>query len=430
MEKIRIAVLGLGNVGQGVVTMLETQKERLGKNAGCAIELGRVLEKYLTKKRDVSLPEGLCTNRWEDILDDPSISVVVETIGGIEPARTYILQALQAGKNVVTANNDLLAEYGQELFQTAREAKRDLYFENSVGGAIPVVGVLRQNLGACRLSQVMGIINGTTNHVLTRMEGGVAFQKALTEAHDMGITEPDPMSDVDGLDAARSIAILATLAFHSQVRFEDVHVEGIGNITKEDLSIAKALGYRIKGLAICRFDGEAIEARVHPALIPAAHPLSSVKDTYYAIFIKGDELDETMFYGLGAGRWPSAVGVLDDVVAVVRNIRNHCEGRLNALENRTLPILPMEKVRTRFYLRLQLADEPGALAAVTEVLGSHSVSIARVSQTILDKGVAEVVFVTHEALEGDMREAASAIGGLPVAKRILSLLRVEGDHHA
>ncbi|MDR0469704.1 MAG: homoserine dehydrogenase [Peptococcaceae bacterium] len=430
MDKIKIAVLGLGNVGQGVVTMLESQKERLAKNAGCVIELGKVLEKYLTKKRDVQLPEGLCTNRWEDILNDQSISVVVETIGGIEPARTYILQALQAGKNVVTANNDLLAEYGGELFQAARDAKRDLYFENSVGGAIPVVGVLRQNMSACRLSQIMGIINGTTNHVLTRMEQGIDFYKALAEAQEMGITEPDPMSDADGLDAARSIAILATLAFHSQVRFEDVYAEGISSITGDDIAIAKSLGYKIKAVAICRNDGEAIEVRVHPALIPFAHPLSGVKDTYYAIFIKGDELDETMFYGLGAGRWPSAVGVLDDVVAVVRNIQNHCVGRLNAIENRGLPILPMSKVRTRFYLRIRLADEPGALAAVTEILGNRHVSIARVNQTIMDKGVAEVVFITHEALEGDMREAAAAIGELPVTKRILSLLRVEGDHHA
>jgi homoserine dehydrogenase len=427
MEKIKIAVLGLGNVGQGVVTMLETQKDRLAKNAGCEIELGRVLEKYLTKKRDVQLPEGVCTNRWEDILQDASISVVVETIGGIEPARTYILQALRAGKNVVTANNDLLAEYGHELFQAAREAGRDLYFENSVGGAIPVIGALRQNLSACRLSQVIGIINGTTNHILTRMETGDDFNQALSEAQELGITEPDPLADVEGHDAARSLAIVATLAFHTRVGFGDVYAEGIGRITKDDIRIAKALGYRIKPLAICRNENGAVEVRVHPALIPAAHPLSSVKDTYYAIFIRGDELGESMFYGLGAGRWPSAVGVLDDVVAVARNIVNDCQGRLNTLEDRGLPILPMSEIRTRYYLRLLLADEPGALASVTEILGRLRVSLARVNQTVSDKGIAEVVFITHEAAEGDMQEAVALVRELAVTKKILSLIRVEGD---
>ena len=427
MNRIKIAVLGLGNVGQGVVTMLETQKGRLAQNAGCVIELGRALEKYLTKKRDVQLPEGVCTSRWEDILQDPSISIVVETIGGIEPARTYILQALEAGKNVVTANNDLLAEHGHELFQAAREAGRDLYFENSVGGAIPVIGALRQNLSACRLTQVMGIINGTTNHILTRMEKGYGFDKALAEAQELGITEPDPLADVEGHDAARSLAIIATLAFHSKVSFADVYAEGIGGITADDIEIAESLGYRIKPLAICRNENGSIEARVHPALIPSAHPLSGVKDTYYAIFIKGDELGESMFYGLGAGRWPSAVGVLDDVVAVARNINNDCQGLLNSIENRGLPILPISEIRTRYYLRLILADEPGALAAVTEILGRMRVSIARVNQAASDKGAAEVVFITHEAVEGDMQEAVALIRELAVTRKILSLIRVEGD---
>ncbi|MCL2166280.1 MAG: homoserine dehydrogenase, partial [Clostridiales bacterium] len=234
MEAIKIAVLGLGTVGQGVVMMLDVQKELLTKKAGCHIELGRVLEKYLTKKRDVQLPEGMCTNRWEDILQDPSIRIIVETIGGIEPARTYILQALKAGKSVVTANNDLLAEYGTELFQAAREAERDLYFENSVGGAIPLIRALRQNLSVCRLTQIMGIINGTTNYILTRMGEGCSFHKALAEAQENGLTEPDPKADIDGCDAARSAAILATLAFHSQVQLADVYMEGIARITGQE----------------------------------------------------------------------------------------------------------------------------------------------------------------------------------------------------
>jgi len=429
MDTIKIAVLGLGAVGQGVVMMLNAQKELLEKKAGCSIELGRVLEKYLTKKRDVQLPEDMCTNRWEDILHDPSISIIVETIGGIEPARTYLLQALKAGKSVVTANNDLLAEYGSELFLAAREAQRDLYFENSVGGAIPLIRALRQNLSVCRLTQVMGIINGTTNYILTRMGEGCDFDKALSEAQEIGFTEPDPRADVDGYDAARSAAILATLAFHSQVQFADVYTEGITKVTKEDIAIAKSLGYTIKLLALCRNDGESIEARVHPSLIPEGNPLSNVKDTYYAIFVNGEELGETMFYGLGIGRLPSAIAILDDVVAVAQNIRGDCQGRLNAVESRTLPILPMAKVETRFYLRLLLTDEPGALARVTEILGEYKVSIARVHQTILSAGVAEVVFITHLAVEGDMQEAVSSIRVLPITQQVLSLIRVEGSRH-
>ena len=429
MRKIRIAVLGLGTVGQGVVMMLQTQQELLAKRSGCIIELGRVLEKYLTKKRDVTLPDGMCTNRWEEILQDPSIDIVVETIGGIEPARTYLLQALQAGKSVVTANNDLLAEYGAELLLAARQAQKDLYFENSVGGAIPLIRALRQNLSASRLTRVMGIINGTSNYILTRMSEGCDFERALMEAQESGITEPDPRADIEGYDAARSAAILATLAFHSQVHFADVHVEGIGEITKEDIAIAKSMGYAIKPLAVCRTDGESIEARVHPALVPDSHPLGGVRDSYYAIFVNGEELGETMFYGLGVGRLPSAIAVLDDVVAVARNILADCQGRLTFVEPGALPMLPMERVQTRFFLRLLLADESGALAKVTEILGLCRVSIARVSQTILDEGVAEIVFVTHLATEGDMREAVSQISRLDILQKVLTVLRVEGSHH-
>ncbi|MEL7624593.1 MAG: homoserine dehydrogenase [Clostridiales bacterium] len=429
MEKIKIAVLGLGTLGQGVITMLNAQGEQLAKNAGCPIELGRVLEKYLTRKRDIPLPEGMCTNRWEDILNDDSIQIIVETIGGIEPARTYILQALQAGKSVVTANKDLLAAYGQELFRTAREAKRDLYFEASVGGAIPIIGPLRQSLIADRLSQVMGIINGTTNYVLTKMEEeNSSFEKALQEAQDSGFAEADPTADIEGHDAARKAAILATLAFHSQVNFNDVYAEGISKITKEDMALARNLGYRIKLLAICRNDGEVIEARVHPALIPLDHPLSGVRDIYNAIFVKGPELGETMFYGVGTGQLPSASAVLGDVVAVARNIRYDCQGRLNMVENRVLPILPIEKVKTRFFLRLLLKDEAGALAQVTDILGQWGVSIARLVQIVLDSGDAELVFVTHEVPNGQMQQAVAQIRQLAVTKKVLTLLRVEDSN--
>jgi len=428
MDKIRIAVLGLGTVGQGVVMLLNSRADLLASRAGCVIELKRVLEKYLTKKRDVRLPEGVCTNRWDEIVNDPEIDIIVETIGGIEPARTYILQALAAGKSVVTANNDLMAEHGAELLRAAMEAGKDLYFENSVGGAIPLIRALRQNLSAVRLDRIMGIINGTTNYVLSRMGEGHSFDQALMEAREMGITEPDPRSDIEGYDASRSAAILATLAFHNQVHFSDVFVEGISEVTREDIAIARSLGYAIKLLAVCRNNGESIEARVHPALLPLAHPLSAVRDTYYAIYVHGEELGETMFYGLGAGRLPSAIAILDDVVAVANNIRGDSQGRLTYVEPRALPILPMEETRTRYFLRLRLTDEKGVLARVAEILGSQGVSIARVSQKVVEKGVAEIVFITHVAREGDMREAVSLISKLDITREVLTLLRVEGNH--
>ena len=428
MDKIKIAVLGLGTVGQGVVMLLNSRSDLLASRAGSVIELKKVLEKYLTKKRDVVLPDGMCTNRWEEIVNDPDIDIIVETIGGIEPARTYVLEALAAGKSVVTANNDLMAEHGAELLRAAKQAGKDLYFENSVGGAIPLIRALRQNLSASNLNEIMGIINGTTNYILTRMGQGQSFERALMEAREMGITEPDPRSDIEGYDASRSAAILATLAFHNQVSFSDVFVEGISDVTMDDISTAKSLGYAVKLLAVCRSDGEAIEARVHPALLPESHPLSSVKDMYYAIYIKGEELGETMFYGLGAGRLPSAIAVLDDVIAVANNIRAGCQGRLTYVEPKTLPILPMEKTRTRYFLRLSLTDEKGALARVAEILGNHRISIARVHQKALGNGTAEIVFITHLAIEGDVWEAVSRISQLDITQKVLTLLRVEGDH--
>ncbi|MDR1193805.1 MAG: homoserine dehydrogenase [Peptococcaceae bacterium] len=426
MRQIKIAVLGLGTVGQGVARLLRDNQATLAAKAGCEIALGRALEKFLTKKLDVELAAGALTNRWEEIRQDPEIAVVVETIGGVEPARTYVLQALQAGKSVVTANKDLLAACGQELFQAARAAGRDLYFEASVGAAIPIIGPLRQCLVASRLTEVMGIVNGTTNYILTRMEEeGLPFGEILSEARDLGFTEADPAADLEGHDAARKIAILATLAFHSQVAFADVYAEGIEKITGEDIRLARSLGYKIKLLAICRADGESIEARVHPALLPLEHPLARVGGTYNAIFARGPELGETMFYGVGTGQMPSAQAILSDVATVARNILQGCQGRLNSVAGRILPIKAMAEVETRFFLRLSLEDKPGALSQVAEILGKRGVSVARVIQSGLGAGQAEVVLVTHKTLEGRMRQATAEIGELPVTKKVAALFRVE-----
>ncbi len=427
MNRVNIAVLGLGTVGQGVIMLLKKQKEEMKKATGCEICLKRCLEKFITKKLDVELEPGVLTDHWSEVLNDPEIQIVIETIGGIEPARTYILQALRAGKNVVTANKDLLAACGQELFKAAAEAHKDLYYEASVGGAIPLVGPLRQSLAASHLSQVMGIVNGTTNYILTRMEReGRAFDDILQDAMNLGYSEADPSADIEGYDAARKMAILATLAFHSQVTINDVYVEGISRVDLEDIRSARRLGYAVKLLGIARLDRQLIEVRVHPALIPLDHPLASVHDNMNAILVNGRDLGDSMFYGVGAGRLPSASAILGDVAAIARNIKNDCEGRLNLLDRRERAIKPMQDVETRFFLRLVLADRPGVLAQIAEVLGNHGVSLARVLQTNLREGDAELVLVTHGVRDGDMQLALTEISGLAATREIVTVLRVEG----
>jgi len=387
MGVVNVAVLGLGTVGQGVVKVIQDNAGVWEQKTGSRICLKRALEKYPNRPMDVKLEPGVITANLEDIMNDPEIQVVVEVIGGIEPARTFILEALKAGKNVVTANKDLLAVHGQEIFRAAQAAGKDFFFEASVGGAIPIIGPLRQSLIASNILEVMGIVNGTTNYILSRMsrEGG-QFDEILSDAQALGYAEADPTADVDGIDAARKVAILATLAFHSQVTLSDVHIEGIKHITPEDLKFASQMGYAVKLLGICRSNNGTIEARVHPALIPLKHPLANVNDTFNAIFVKGDAVGDTMFYGRGAGRMPTASAIVGDIVEIARNINHNCSGRLSSVCERTKTIKAMDDVETSFFLRMVLADRPGVLAQLTKSLGDHQVSLATVLQTNLRGG--------------------------------------------
>lgn len=428
MGVVNVAVLGLGTVGQGVVKVIQDNAGVWEQKSGSRICLKRALEKYPNRPMDVKLEPGVITANLEDIINDPEIQVVVEVIGGIEPARTFILEALKAGKNVVTANKDLLAVHGQEIFRAAQAAGKDFFFEASVGGAIPIIGPLRQSLIASNILEVMGIVNGTTNYILSRMsrEGG-QFDEILSDAQALGYAEADPTADVDGIDAARKVAILATLAFHSQVTLSDVHIEGIKHITPEDLKFAGQMGYAVKLLGICRSNNGTIEARVHPALIPLKHPLANVNDTFNAIFVKGDAVGDTMFYGRGAGRMPTASAIVGDIVEIARNINHNCSGRLTSVCERTKTIKAMDDVETSFFLRMVLADRPGVLAQLTKSLGDHQVSLATVLQTNLQGGDAELVFVTHKVREGDLREALKEIENMPVTRKIATVIRVEGD---
>ena len=427
MEKVYAAILGLGTVGQGVAMMILNNQEIWARRCGSQIILKRTLERRPERRLDVELDGVERSSDWWAVVGDPEISVVIETIGGVEPARTYILEALAAGKNVVTANKELLALHGQELFAAAKAAGRDLYFEASVAGAVPIISALRQNLSGSLLTEVMGIVNGSTNYILTRMKReGVGYEDVLEDAQKLGYLEADPTADVEGLDAARKAAILATIAFKSEVVFDDVYTQGITKITAADMAFAEKLGYAIKLVAICRETEGRIEVRVHPALLPAGHPLATVNDSFNAVFVKGYGLDKTMLYGRGAGRMPTASAVMGDVVEIVRNINFGCQGRLNQVWPREKEIVPIEEVRTRFFLRLLLADKPGAMARITKVLGDHGVSLDSVLQTELGDGSAEVVFVTHLVRQGDMDAALTEIGGLAVTREVKTVLRVEG----
>ncbi len=428
MGVINVAVLGLGTVGQGVVKVIQDNEKVWEKKSGSQIRLKRALEKYPDRPMDVKIEPGVITGNWEDIVNDPEIHIVVEVIGGIEPARTFILEALKAGKSVVTANKDLLAVHGQEIFRAAKAAGRDFFFEASVGGAIPIIGPLRQSLIASNVLEVMGIVNGTTNYILTRMsrEGG-RFEDILRDAQALGYAEADPTADVDGIDAARKVAILATLAFHSQVTLSDVYIEGIKEITPEDLFFADKMGYAVKLLGICRSNNGTIETRVHPALIPLKHPLASVNDTFNAIFVKGDAVGDTMFYGRGAGRMPTASAIVGDIVEIARDINHNCLGRLGTVYDRVKKIKAIDDVETSFFLRMVLEDRPGVLAQLTKSLGDHQVSLASVLQTNLQGGDAELVIVTHKVREGDLRAALKEIESMPVTRKIVTVLRVEGD---
>lgn len=426
MKMVNIAVLGLGTVGQGVAKILMQNEEQWPNKCGAQIKIKKVLVRDIGKKRDIPLSKDVITTDWQEILADPEIEVVIEVMGGIEPARTYILDALSHGKNVVTANKDLLAEHGEELFTAAQRAGLDLYFEASVAGGIPIINPLKQSLAANNIKKVMGIVNGTTNYILTQMSReGMGFDQALREAQELGYAEADPTADVGGLDAARKIAILASLAFHTRVRFKDVYVEGIANITPDDLKYAQDLGYAVKLLGIAREEDGQIEVRVHPVLIPVNHPLASVHNSFNAVFVNGDAVGETMFFGRGAGEMPTASSVVGDLIQVINDMRTNSTGRLSCTCYDNKKIMPMGDVATKYYLRLHVIDRPGVLASIAGVFGNHGVSLASVLQKNGYEKYAELVVITHKVREADIQDALSIIREMSITMEIVSLLRVE-----
>ncbi len=422
-KMVKAALLGLGTVGSGVNKLIQEQQEEMANKAGAPIEIEAVLVHDIHKKRE-GIDPALLTDRWEDIINNEEIEIVIEVMGGIEPAKTMILEALNSGKSVVTANKDLVAEYGGGLLDAADNNGVDFLFEAAVGGGIPIIRPLKQCLAANEIDEVVGIVNGTTNYILTKMaEEGMDFEEALAKATELGYAEADPTADIEGLDAGRKIAILASIAFHSRVVFSDVYTEGITKITSKDITYAKELGYAIKLLAAARNTPEGIEAAVYPMLLPKQHPLAAVRDSFNAVFVHGDAVDDAMFYGRGAGQMPTASAVMGDVIDVVRNIQFHCTGRINCTCYRQTPVKAFDQVKNPFFLRMQVENKPGVLASIASVFGVHKVSISRVVQNITADGVAELVIVTEAVKEFHMKDALRHLEDMETIREISSVIR-------
>jgi homoserine dehydrogenase len=424
---LRVGLLGCGNVGAAVVRLLAANADDIARRAGCRLEVARVAVRDPGKAREVPLDPSRFTDDPMAVVEDPDVDIVCELIGGLEPAGSLILAAFERGKPVVTANKELLATRGRELFDASDAKGLDLYFEAAVGGGIPLIRPLKESLTGERLRRVMGIVNGTTNFILTRMaEQGRPFEEVLAQAQALGYAEADPSADVEGHDAAAKCAILASIAFNARVTAADVYREGISGVRPEDLAFAARLGYVVKLLAIAELvDGDRIAARVHPAMIPAGHPLASVRDAYNAVFVEGPHVGELMFYGRGAGGDATATAVVGDLVSVARNLLAGTRGvGCTCFHERELR--PIEELEGQYYLLTRVEDRPGVLAEIAGVFGRCGVSIKSVWQEGTGED-AHLVFVTHRAREGAFQQAVAGIRELAPVREVRSVLRVEAE---
>ncbi|SFQ96725.1 homoserine dehydrogenase [Desulfoscipio geothermicus] len=427
-EHLQIGLLGFGTVGRGVYRILTGNGESVKQKIGAGVTIKKILVRNMDKDRGIDVGPAKFTTRVEDIIDDPEISIVVEVMGGTEPTLDYVSRALQNGKSVVTANKDMIAAHGKQLFELSEANNADLLFEASVAGGIPIIRPLKQCLAANRISQVIGIINGTTNYMLTKMtEEGSDFDDVLREAQAKGYAEADPTADIEGYDAARKLAILASIAFNSRIGLDDVYVEGITRITAADIAYAKELNYTIKLLGIAKETADGIEARVHPTLIPHHHPLAAVNDVYNAIFVTGDAVGDTMFYGQGAGELPTASAVTADIMDAARDLLRSVPGIISCTCYEEKPVKDMGATLCKYYIRLNVADRPGVLASIAYAFGDKEVSLASVLQKQTDTKNAEIVLVTHLVREQNMQEALEIIKHLSSVNEVSNIIRVEGE---
>jgi len=428
IKTINVGLMGLGVVGGGVAAALQDQSNAIHSKAGLPIRLKKVLVRDGAKPRGATVSKDLLTTDPQDILADDDIQVVVEVIGGPQPATDHLRRALSSGKHVVTANKEVMAQSGPELLQLAEENGVSLLFEASVAGGIPIVGCLMNQLLANDIVSIRGIINGTTNYILTQMaQQHTSFEQALGEAQQLGYAESDPTNDVEGIDAGFKLAILSSLAYHHRVSPDDIYRQGITSLEAKDFQHAAELGYAIKSLAIATLEGDTIQARLYPALVPLDHMLAKVDGVYNAVEVDGSLCGQVLFHGRGAGSEPTTSAVVGDVIEAARRIASQAPPAAQVHHQRALSIKPIDDLETRYYLRLTVADRPGVLAQISRIFGDGGISLASVLQKDSDPAekTAELVITTHQAREASVQKALVKVAGLEVVPRINNLLRIE-----
>ncbi|MDQ6600064.1 homoserine dehydrogenase [Bacillus salipaludis] len=426
MKAISIGLLGLGTVGSGVVQIIKNHQDKLMHQVGCPVEIKKILVNDLHKTRSAEINTQVLTNNPDDILQDPEIDVVIEVMGGVEETKKYLQSALQSGKHVVTANKDLMALHGSELLKLASENGCDLFYEASVAGGIPILRGLVDGLASDRITQLMGIVNGTTNFILTKMSSeGLAYEDVLKEAQELGFAEADPTSDVEGLDAARKMTILATLGFSMHIDLEDVKVSGITQITEEDLRYGKQMGYTMKLIGNAHREGEKVEVSVQPTFLSNNHPLASVQNEYNAVYVYGEAVGETMFYGPGAGSLPTATAVVSDLVGVIKNLRLGVNGRSAVAPQYPKRLKDDSEKYSKYFLRIHVQDEVGVFAEITSIFAKYGVSFEKILQMPVTKNeTAEIVLVTHQASLTDIEDILVELKDLSAVKEVKSSYKV------
>ena len=433
MKKINVGLIGFGTIGVGVAKILAENQEIIQKRLGVAVCLAKIADLDITTDRGIAVNDGVLTTSVDEIIENPEIDIVIELIGGYEPARTLILKALKNNKHVVTANKALLAKHGDELFEAVEEKGLSIGFEASIGGAIPIIRSIREGFVANRIQAIEGIVNGTANYILSKMsDENCDFDVALKEAQEKGFAEVDPTFDIEGIDSAHKIAVLTRIAYGTPIKFEDIKVSGITNITSEDIECGKEFGYRIKLLAISKYDGEGIDIRVHPAMIPSNHPMASVNGVLNAIRVCDDMMDENILIGHGAGALPTGSAVVGDIVEIARNIISNASGRMPASsfqssEIKPIPLKDMSAVESEYFLRFNVLDKPGVLSKISGILGDHCISIESMIQKGRgEKGKAVSLFMMcHRSSEGNIQNALKEIEQLDVVCAKSNLIRVE-----
>lgn len=429
-DAIAIGIIGLGTVGRGTVNILLKNKDIIRERTGFDIVIKRIADLDIVRDRGIKLPDGILTTKADDVLNDPEIYIVVELIGGIKPAKDFILKAIRNKKHVVTANKALLATEGNEIFMDAEKHGVEIGFEASVAGGIPIIKVIREGLVANRILNVYGIINGTSNYILTSMtEDRIEFPDALREAQRLGYAEADPTFDIEGIDSAHKLAILASLAFDIPLSYNDIYKEGITKVTPQDIEFASELGYKIKLLAIAKAVDSEVELRIHPTMVPVDYLISKVDGVFNAIYVEGDAVGSTLYYGKGAGDMPTGSAIVSDIVDIARSIRLNAVGRVPAIRTRpsSLRVRKMDDVESMYYFRFSALDKPGVLSTISGILGENNISIASVIQKgRLVGGAVPLIVLTHMARERGVLKAIKAIDDLPVVTDRTLFIRVEG----